>query len=291
MPRRPWLRIHRWIALSVGFVVAVLGVSGSAMVLRGPILRWEVGADAVRLHQTPAPGTSYASQEAWKSAAREAYPQLERIMGVASPRTGFLISDNALVFGAVRGRQAMGIAMIDPYTAQARAFFVYDDLILAKVVALHRSLFLPRPVAGAMLAACGIALLISLVTGAWLWWPRGSGGGSWRRALTMSRRSRGMRRWAELHGVVAAYSFLPLMFLALTGIWLAEREWFSWMGLGKSFKPIASGVHTGLVLGLPGEIAAFLAGLALPILYISGLILWWRRRPRRGVGRAPWKGI
>jgi uncharacterized iron-regulated membrane protein len=283
MVRQLWLRLHRWIALIIGFVLALLGLSGSLMVLRGPILQWEVGTAAVHLKQAPAPGASYASQETWKAAAQQAHPRLERIMGAAEPRAGFLTSDNAIVFGAVRGRQAMGIAMIDPYTAEPRAFFVYDDLFLAKVVALHRSLFLPRHLAGPVLAGCGLVLLASLATGAWLWWPREAGAGRWRRVLTMSFKNRGLRRWFGLHNVTAAYLFVPLLLLTLTGIWLAEPGWFFWLGLGKSFKPVASGLHAELMLGLAGEIGAFLVGLALPVLYASGLVMWWkRRRLRRG---------
>lgn len=278
MGRRLWLQIHRWIALTIGFVLALLGLSGAVMVLRGPILQWEVGTAAVRLKQAPASGAPYASQETWKAAARQAYPQLERIMGVANPHAGFLTSDNAVVFGAARGGRATGVAMIDPYTAEPRAFFVYDDLFLARVVALHRSLFLPRPLAGPVVAGCGLVLLTSLATGAWLCWPRQAGAGRWRRALTMSLKNRGVQRWLGLHNVTAAYLFLPLLLLTLTGIWLAQPEWFFWLGLGKSFKPVASGLHAELMLGLAGEVGVFLAGLTLPVLYASGLVMWWKRR-------------
>jgi uncharacterized iron-regulated membrane protein len=284
--RQLWLRIHLWIALTIGFVLALLGLSGSVLVLRAPILQWEVGAAAIHLKSAPAANAPYVPQEAWKLAARQAYPQLERIMGAAPPRAGFLTSDNAIVFGAVRGRRAIGVAMVDPYTAQPRAFFVYDDLLLAKIVTLHRSLFLPRLVAGPVLAVCGLLLLASMATGAWLWWPRGSGAGRWRRVLTMRRQSRGLRPWLELHNVTAGYLFIPLLLLTLTGIWLAQPGWFAWLGLGASFKPVASALHAELMLGLVGEIITFLAGLALPVLYVSGLLMWWKkRRARRGVTR------
>jgi uncharacterized iron-regulated membrane protein len=56
--------------------------------------------------------------------------------------------------------------------------------------------------------------------------------------------------------------------------------------LGASFKPVASALHAELMLGLVGEIITFLAGLALPVLYVSGLLMWWKkRRARRGVTR------
>ncbi len=281
--REAWLWIHLWMALILGFVFALMGLSGAVLVLRAPVLQWEVGAAALRLRQAPEPGTPYAQPDAWKMSAQAAYPQFERIMGVAKPRAGFLVSDNALVFGSVRGRKGIGIAMIDPYSSEPRAFFVYDDLFLASIVALHRSLFLPRFLAGPALGAAGFALLASLATGLWLWWPRGSGMQSWRRALSVGRKSRGTRLWRELHGAAAAYLIIPLALLTLTGIWLAQPKWFAWLGLGGSFRPVASAMHAELMLGLAGQVVTFLAGLSLPVLYVSGLVLWWTRRRNRRV--------
>ncbi|WP_198970489.1 PepSY-associated TM helix domain-containing protein [Xylophilus sp. ASV27] len=282
--RRIWRQVHLWIALTVGFVLALLGLSGSVLVLRAPLLQWEVGAAAVRLQNPSLIGTPFASQEAWKQSAQTAYPQLVRVMGTAAPRGGFLVSDNAMVFGPVQGRKGIGIAMVDPYTADPRAFFVFDDLWLAKAVALHRSLLLPPSVGAPLLAACGVALLISVCTGAWLWWPRGWQWSRWRAALTLHRRSRGLRFWMELHNVAAAYLFVPLLLLTLTGVWLARPGWFTWLdavGLGRSFKPTASALHAELMLGVSGQVIAVVAGLVLPVLYVSGLVMWWRKRAAR----------
>lgn len=41
-----WLRVHRWLALSVGLLLALIGLSGALLELKGPILRWEVGSQA-----------------------------------------------------------------------------------------------------------------------------------------------------------------------------------------------------------------------------------------------------
>ena len=42
-------------------------------------------------------------------------------------------------------------------------------------------------------------------------------------------------------------------------------------------------IHNGSVMGWPGRIAVFLSGLSLPLLFVSGVLFWWRkRRLRRG---------
>jgi len=112
------------------------------------------------------------------------------------------------------------------------------------------------------LAVCGALLLVSLATGAWLWWPRGSGLARWWRVLTVGRHLQGAQCWRAWHNVSAAYLFLPLLLITLTGVWLAQPAWFAWLGLGEGLKPLVSHLHAQLLLGGVGEAVVFLAGLA-----------------------------
>ena len=52
------------------------------------------------------------------------------------------------------------------------------------------------------------------------------------------------------------------------------------LSAGETAKRASVPMHSGLMFGTVGEILVFFSGLALPILYVSGLILWWRRRKR-----------
>jgi len=283
MARKVWLQLHLWVALVMGWILALLGLSGALLVVRGPILQWEVGCEAVCLQYIPNASAVYMAQDSWREAARNAYPQFETIIGSMPPRSGFLTSDNAIVFGRVQGRPGIGVAMIDPYSAEPRGFFIYDDLLLAKIVFLHRSLLLPPEFAGPVIAISGMLLLLSLVSGIWLWWPRSHGIRRWRRVLTLNLKHRGFRFWRELHNVAAIYLLAPIALLTLTGIWLARPDWFSRWGLGLALKPSIAVLHAELMLGWFGKVISFIAGLALPVLYLSGLVMWWKkRRSRRG---------
>lgn len=53
------------------------------------------------------------------------------------------------------------------------------------------------------------------------------------------------------------------------------------LSAGEAAKRATVPMHNGLMFGTIGQVFVFLAGLALPILYVSGLILWWRRRKQR----------
>ncbi|KTC43852.1 MAG: PepSY-associated TM helix domain-containing protein [Pseudomonas sp.] len=275
--REIWLGVHRWVALGLGLFLALLGLSGALLELKGPILRWEVGAQMLQL----APGRHDAplQQGAWIEAASTAYPQLQKVFGAAAPRQGFLESDNAIVFGALRERPGTGIAMIDPYSAQPRGFFVFEDLWLARLVALHRSLLLPPAVGSLLVLVCGLALLVSVGSGLYLWWP---GRRSWWKAASLRPGSTGNRRLREWHNVAAAWLCLPLALIAGSGAWLARPELFTWLtATPMAAKPLFSAAHGHLLLGTPGAWLAFLCGISLPLLYITGLLLWWRKRASR----------
>ncbi|WP_409284953.1 PepSY domain-containing protein [Pseudomonas protegens] len=272
-----WLGLHRWLALSLGLLLALLGLSGSLLELKGPILRWEVGASMLQL----APGEHRAplEQSAWISAAASAYPQLQKVFGAAPPRQGFLESDNVIVFGALKERPGTGIAMIDPYSGEPRGFFVFEDLWLARLVALHRSLLLPQALGSNLVLVCGVVLLGSLGSGLYLWWP---GRRSWWKAASLRPGSRGTRRLREWHNVAAAWLCLPLLLIAASGAWLARPDLFTWLAAQPmAIKPVLSAAHGHLLLGAPGAWLAFLCGISLPLLYITGLLLWWRKRVAR----------
>ncbi len=80
---------------------------------------------------------------------------------------------------------------------------------------------------------------------------------------------------------------------AYSGARLLELGWDARSVAGK-LDSVAYNIHVGAILGLPGRIAACLAALILAALCITGPWMWWKRRPRSGLGvpprarRTPW---
>ncbi|NVB83547.1 MAG: PepSY domain-containing protein [Kofleriaceae bacterium] len=74
---------------------------------------------------------------------------------------------------------------------------------------------------------------------------------------------------------------------------LLEMTWDDRSVAGK-LDSVAYNVHVGAILGLPGRIAACTAALILAALCVTGPWMWWKRRPRGGLGipprarRTPW---
>ncbi|MAM75997.1 PepSY domain-containing protein [uncultured Tistrella sp.] len=50
------------------------------------------------------------------------------------------------------------------------------------------------------------------------------------------------------------------------------------MPRGPDLHGVMNALHGRLMLGWPGQVVAFLAGLALPVFYVTGLVIWLRRR-------------
>jgi len=73
---------------------------------------------------------------------------------------------------------------------------------------------------------------------------------------------------------------------AYSGRPLRDVGWGDHSALGK-VSAASYPVHVGAILGLPGRIAALVAALMLAALCVTGPWMWWKRRPRRGLGVPP----
>lgn len=49
---------------------------------------------------------------------------------------------------------------------------------------------------------------------------------------------------------------------------------------GETFLAWQWPLHSGQAFGLPGRLAVFISGLACPVIYATGVLMWWRKRPK-----------
>lgn len=251
--RKNWLRLHFWPGIIIGFFISLLGMSGAVLLLKKPVLEWEIGKAV--LYAPPVTGTSaFLLPEIWRQNAQVAYPELTRVMGEAAPGSGFIPATNAMVFGSVSGSDKLGIAFIDPVNGKPKGFIVFDDLIFSKIVSLHRSLLLPPVSGGWLVSLCGIILVLSVISGIILWWPRRG----WRQvmsALFLFRPGlQGAAKWRQWHYFFAVYFSLPLLLIAVTGIFLARPDILSVI---PEYKSLIAQLHRDIGIGIPGIIIAF----------------------------------
>ncbi len=219
--RRLWLNIHLVIGLSVGLLSALIGASGAVLVWRDQI-------DGL-LH--PARYAVTAGPSALAPSAYVASARLALGSGFQEVAVRYPANDSAPVTVTMRdgargsaGPQLM-TAYIDPPTgrvldtADARASF------LGILHRFHENLTIPEYNGRAIVGWIGVAMLISALTGLWVWWPRHGGlarGFRWRRGPGPS---------SNLHHRIGIFVALPLVAVSLTGIYIAfpqqSREFLS----------------------------------------------------------------
>ena len=104
---------------------------------------------------------------------------------------------------------------VDPGTANVLGSYVYTRTLVGFADVFHGSLMLgDRGDAVVELMACWGLILV--ITGLYLWWPRGGRGLA--AALVPRLKSRGRPLWRELHAVTGVWTALLIAFLILTGL-------------------------------------------------------------------------
>lgn len=208
--RRLWFNMHLWIGVGLSLLLIPLGLTGSALVWGDVWLRHDPGraisgppaparapSAYLAAAQTGLAGTATATMLRWPQHAGDAVEVDARPSGGPPPAPGerprtvavFLNPADARVLSEGPGRPGWWMTL--------HGF--HENL-------LQRGW--GRPVVGWL----GVAMLISSLTGVWLWWPRA---GALLKGLRF-RRTPGL--WLNLHHTAGFWISLPLAFASLTGI-------------------------------------------------------------------------
>lgn len=261
-PQRLWVRkiffqIHLWVGIGVGLYVAVVSISGSAIVYQLDLRRTVVVTDA---------GRPRMPVDEVEQSARRAYPAYEVLSVAEAQRPD---QPDVVVLEARRTRIAR---LFDPYTGAD----VGDprsglERVRRWLADLHINLL--SGLTGRILNGIGSLLVVLLsCSGTIIWWP---GIKHWRRSITINRRARFARFNWDLHSAVGFWCSLLVLIWGISGICLcfpvvlnfvlgAEvRVWITRLHFGR-FNRGTEALWTGL-----GLTPAVLAG--------TGALMWWNR--------------
>jgi uncharacterized iron-regulated membrane protein len=212
-------RVHLWLGLSLGLLLALLGLTGSLL-----IFYVEIDAalnPAVRVAtDAPAPDWESPVWDQVMATARRHYPDPHGEWSLeATDEPGAIPArfypgashgdhhaEREMVWFSPDGRQVLRSDTWGSYTMS----FIYE---------VHMHLIAGEP--GRLVVGWGgLATLLVLITGIVSWWPRGS----WRNALSFKRRAMGLRRLRDLHKHSGVWSSLVVILLVITGVLLALPE-------------------------------------------------------------------
>lgn len=224
-------RWHFYAGVFVAPFLILLPLTGLVMLAREPLERWQLG-DAMR----NAPGPGRASHEARLRSARSAIPggKAVRYQPGRTPEQATRVTMD--VEGEPRS------VFVDAGTAEVRGA-VADARLLPEIAnRIHATLLVGNLGDRLIEVAASLGIML-LVSGAYLWLPRGAG--LWR-SLRIGRETRRVA-WRDLHKATGAVFLPALVFyllsgLAWTGVW-GERFVQAWSTLGVARAAPAGSAH------------------------------------------------
>jgi uncharacterized iron-regulated membrane protein len=224
--RNLWFKFHKWIGLLLAIAIIPLCVTGSALV-------WDKQFDKL-MHpgRYAVSGTAGLPAQAYAVAAAKALQPGERLSQVTLPaEEGEPVIAQAARPGPVQGRPVRTMVYLDPADARVLEVGASNASVTQIFHQIHGSLMIPG--AGRQIVGwVGVAMLISSMTGLWLWWPTV---GSWLRGLRW-RRHRDFD--TNLHHLFGFWIAVPLFILSLTGAWISFPGFFGQFG-GAQASPAA----------------------------------------------------
>ena len=210
--KRLWIQVHLWLGLSLGVVGIFIGITGSVLVYGGGIDAWlNPQRYAVSGARAALPYGEYVKRaaQALEGSARPFNVRLPEAEGMP-----------VVVFARARDGDRGGSftrLYLDPPTGRVLDAASGGGFI-GWVRGFHENLTLREYLGREIVGLVGFAMLISSLSGIYLWWPAR---GRFREALGARP---GLRLSRNLHYLFGCYGAIVLAMLSFTGIWLAYPD-------------------------------------------------------------------
>ncbi|MXO58991.1 PepSY domain-containing protein [Altererythrobacter salegens] len=210
--RRAWFQVHKWIGLLLAIVIIPLCLTGSALV-------WDEWVNDALNPQRSSAAVPQQNAEFYAAAARQALESGETLLSLSWPEGAGAVMATAAQPGPQRGRPVRTQLWLDPVDGRVLDKANSGEGAVRVMHVIHGSLMIPE-VGRKVVGWIGVAMLISSLTGLWLWWPFKGGftrGLRWKRMPTTS---------GNLHHQGGFWITIPLAILSFTGAWISFPAFF-----------------------------------------------------------------
>ena len=212
--RSLWFQVHKWLGITLAILVIPISLTGAALV-------WHDWLDEkINPQRFPEVTAPLLEPSVYAAAGAKLALAGERVTTIRLPESKGAVQVVLTKPIPGSGRRTNAIAWIDPKTAEPIERVGSREGILSVMHVLHGSLMVPG-IGRKIVGWIGVAMLISSLTGLWLWWPLK---GSVRRGLRWNRRP---DLNSNLHFQAGFWISLPLAVLSLTGVWISFPGFFS----------------------------------------------------------------
>lgn len=209
--------VHRWFGLIAGFYFVLLGLSGSYLVYEDDLL--DIYDSKIRISNAPIEVPAIAASV---QATRD---YLKDPAALPSRITVPERANSNVVFRFERkenGEKKQLTLFVDPSTGSVAGEDYYRETISGKIFVFHHDLFWGGT-GRTIMGVSGVLMLILLVTGLYLWWPKS---GRWKNAFKFGM-MKNLFQWSfELHRILGFYSFILMILVTFTGVFISKPNWF-----------------------------------------------------------------
>lgn len=227
--RNLWFQFHKWIGLILAVVIIPLCLTGSALVWHDTLDR------LLNAERYATSGSATLAPDAYAVSAAKAL-QGQRIATLRMPEEAgdpVIVSAAPQSNGGLQGPAARTNVYLDPPTARVLEVAGSRSGPVMVMHMLHGTLMIPG-MGRAIVGWIGVAMLISCISGIWLWWPTV---GKWVRGLRW-KRHRNLD--TNLHHLMGFWIAIPLFVLSLTGAWISFPSFFGPL-VGENGRPMGFG--------------------------------------------------
>jgi uncharacterized iron-regulated membrane protein len=254
--------LHLWFGLSLGLLLALLCLSGAALVY---YIEIDAAMNPAAAAESAGPAPDWASP-VWDEAvatARRMYPDPQGEWSFEVTGEAGAIPARFYPSQEHRGHHAeRTMVWFSADATQVVRSEPWGAYLMSWIYELHMHL-LAAETGRLVVGWGGLGTLLLLVTGLIAWWPRGS----WRKALSFKRNAVSLRRLRDLHKHGGLWSVALLILLVVTGVFLAlpevkERAFAATTGPLDPVPQVQSTQSAGIQIPLSRALAA--AHAALP---------------------------
>tara|TARA_B100000678_G_C18227158_1_gene509323 strand:+ start:2655 stop:3857 length:1203 start_codon:yes stop_codon:yes gene_type:complete len=211
--------LHGWIGVFASLFIFLIAATGLALAFFGELFELQYG-DIVMAKDGPPRHIAEIVEAAERGHPAGLEPQV-----VYMPDTRVEGMEAAMVYGrelAEGGHEGM-MTMVDPSTATYQGAFDLHDAFAHEFNDFHFSLLM-GDWAAAFIAVIGILMVLFVLTGLYLWWPRG--GTRLRDKLTrVNTKGRLLPRMFNWHGLAGIWLGALTLLFAVTGVGLSKPDW------------------------------------------------------------------
>ncbi len=224
--RRIWIGLHRWLGLTAGLALVIIGLTGSLYVFYQEIAE-VLASETLRVEPKAGGEKAYRPWSELIALTEPHRPANAVLSGVLGPGHNAAAARVIYVSPATpqKTRQAFELC-INPYSGEYLGENPLDNNLVWRICTflfeLHYSLKL-GDTGGIIVGILAVVGLISILSGIYLWWPRWK---AVRHALTIKRNAATVRKVYDWHRVTGFYSFVVLGAVLLSGIWMNLNSQF-----------------------------------------------------------------